>query len=232
MSDTHIVRRRSPAGSGSPGAFAIPVGVAWMRPLAPLSAVRRSGLALGATAVQVPVQPLGQGRGPRRVLVDDDEACRPQAQHGVGAGGSGPAGADEHHPREVGARQGAPEPPAPARAIRVVPHESIAPPNDGVDRTDGFRFLGQLIEKRDHRLLARIGDVQPGEAHDARGLDDGGQGLHAAARGLEVDQLVVQAKAVMAGLLLLESRGQRALDAGADETAENRRRHASRLQRW
>ena len=102
------------------------------------------------------------------------------------------------------------------------PDESIAPAHDGVHRADGAHLLGQLVEQRDHRLLARIGDVQPGEAHDARRLDQRGQDVRAAAGSVEVDQLVVQTHAVVPGLLFLQRRRQRALDAGADEPAEQR----------
>jgi hypothetical protein len=83
------------------------------------------------------VQPRGEGRGPRDVLVDDHEVCRAQAQHGVGACRSGPASADEDNARKV-----------------------------------------------------------------------------------EVDQLVVEADTVMASFLFLESGGQRPLDSGANEAAE------------
>ena len=130
-----------------------------------------------ATIVEMRVQPGGEGHGPRDVLIDDHEVCRAQAEHGVGAGRSGPASADQDNAREVRRRQGAPEPPAPARAIGVVPDESIAPANDGVHRADGLRLLGQLIEQRNHRLLARdAGPGSPSRPHGGCDHDSQGRG--------------------------------------------------------
>src|SRR5205085_6406352 len=48
-----------------------------------------------------------------------------------------------------------------------------------------------------HRLLARIGDVQAGEAHDPCRAHKLRKRLDASAGGVEVDELVVHAQAVM-----------------------------------
>ena len=99
-------------------------------------------------------------------------------------------------------------------------NETVAAADHGVDGADGLGLVGHRVEQRDDQLLARIRDVQPGEAHEARRVDERGQGRRAAAGRVEVDELVVEAKAVLARLVLLQGRRQGALDARADEAAE------------
>src|SRR5258708_6512776 len=138
-----------------------------MRPVAPSSAAATSGLALA----RLPVKWLLSRRASLAAL-------RPEAQAPIGAGRPRAAGAKEHDPRQVRVGQSAPEAPAPAPSISVVPDQPITRANHGVDRPDALRLLRERIEKRDHGLLARIGDVQPGESHDAGRLDEAGQTLH------------------------------------------------------
>src|SRR5436853_304969 len=78
-------------------------------------------------------------------------------------------------------------------------------------------LVGQRIEQRNHQLLARISDVQPVEAHDPRNADDVGERLHADTGLLEIDELIVHAQAMLARFFLVQRRGHRALDAGADQ---------------
>src|SRR6266568_3248157 len=66
-----------------------------------------------------------------------------------------------------------------------------------------------------------MGDVQPGESHDAGRLDEPGQSLDPAARAVQVDELVVHANTVVPRLLLLQCRGERALNARADQPEEH-----------
>jgi hypothetical protein len=77
----------------------------------------------------------------------------------------------------------------------------------GVDRAHRPRFVRQRVQQRDHRLLAGVGDVQPGKAHGARGVQQHRQRLGALAATVQVDQLVVQAQALGGAPLLPASPG-------------------------
>jgi hypothetical protein len=60
---------------------------------------------------------------------------------------------------------------------------------DGVDRADLTRFRRDLVEEPDHRFLARIGDVEPGESGRARGRHEIGESP--ARQAVEIHQVVV-----------------------------------------
>ena len=204
----------------------MPVGVAWIRPLAPSSAARRSVPALARAPSKCVVQSRGERDGPRRVPVEDDEPRRARAE------APRPRMPSPLRPRRAGPRTRDPPPaarggsPSSSRSRRCCIRRARSSVRTTVLTAPmASRRVGHRVEQRDDRLLAGIGDVQPGEAHDARRFDERGQRLRAAAGRVEVDELVVQANAVVAGFLLLQGRGQRALDAGADEAAEQRLFH-------
>ncbi|MNP59456.1 hypothetical protein D3C76_1544530 [compost metagenome] len=90
----------------------------------------------------------------------------------------------------------------------------------GVHRTDTVRLVRQLIEQRDHRLLAREGDVQPGEAHALGVVQQRRKGVHVQLELVEVDQPVQVADALGVALVLVQGRGARGLDAGADQPGQ------------
>ena len=133
----------------------MPVGVAWIRPLAPASAAAASLPPLTRPAPYSAFRLVGQRGGARRVAVDDDEPLRAQAQHRMRDGRAGAAGAEQHHARQVGVGQRAPEAPGPARAVGVVADQLAVAVDHRVDRAHRPRFVGQVVEQRDHRLLAR-----------------------------------------------------------------------------
>ncbi len=91
------------------------------------------------------------------------------------------------------------------------------PKHHGVDCTHRRRLVGQRVKQRDHRLLARVGDVEAGEVHHARGIDEARQRSRAVGAAVEIDQLVVQPQTLRTRLLLVHRRRQRVLDAGADQ---------------
>ena len=174
---------------------------------------------LGAVAVQRD-EPLRQRLRALRLAIDDHQPAGAQPQRRFGHRRAGPARAQLHHAAHGRLRQRAPEGPRPARAVGVVADQAAAAVDDGVHRAHRLGLLGQLVEQRHHGLLAGVGDVQPVEPHGAGGRDQRGQLLDARAGGVEVDQLVVQPKAVVGGLLLVQPRRQGALDARADEADE------------
>ena len=59
-----------------------------------------------------------------------------------------------------------------ARAIRVVPDAAAVLQHDRVDGAERRGLRRKLIEKRDHRLLAGMGDVQPRKSEPLRGGQD------------------------------------------------------------
>jgi hypothetical protein len=63
--------------------------------------------------------------------------------------------------------------------------------------------------------------LRPAEADDVRGLDEARQRFDADAGRREVYALIVQAQAVVAGLLLVQRGRERALDARADQAAQD-----------
>ena len=77
--------------------------------------------------------------------------------------------------------------------------------------------VGELVQQRDDRLLAGVGDVEAGKARALGGEQQVGQRLGAEAQRLQVDQLVDVAQALLGALLLVHRRGARGLDAGADQ---------------
>ena len=58
--------------------------------------------------------------------------------------------------------------PSPSRAVRVVADQAAAAVDDSVHRAHRPRLGRQLVEQRDHCLLAREGDVQAGDPSRAR----------------------------------------------------------------
>jgi hypothetical protein len=90
----------------------------------------------------------------------------------------------------------------------------------GVERADRADRRGHLVHQRHHRLLGRVGDVEPVEAElDRRGEQpletlpvDGGVGL--------VDHLVDVAQPLALGLALVHLRGQRRADTVPDQAGQ------------
>ena len=74
-----------------------------------------------------------------------------------------------------------------------------------------------LYDLRRHLQTGTKADFQPGESDRARRIDQRGQSFDRRSRGFEIDQLVVQPQTVMPRFVLVQGRGQRFLDAGADQ---------------
>jgi hypothetical protein len=88
-----------------------------------------------------------------------------------------------------------------------------------VDRADFGRLGRHGVEQRDHRLLERMGDVDPGEA---RGAGRGQQVLETAAlQGRDVHQVVMARDACRREGVLVQRRRQGFLDVGADQADEH-----------
>ena len=128
------------------------------------------------------------------------------------------AGAQQHHVLDRGAGQPALEPGR--KPDQSVLWPTARPPSnvDGVDRAQGGGVGRERVEVLDHRLLARVGDVQAGEAQSLGVRHQLADLLGAEAEPVEVDQLVQVAQAELVGLPFVQRRAQRRTQVRPDET--------------
>ena len=78
-------------------------------------------------------------------------------------------GAHLHHALARYVVQVAPKAFGEPQAVGVMTDAFATLEHYGVDRTNAPGFIGELIEQRQDRLLARVGNVQPGEVHQLGG---------------------------------------------------------------
>ena len=161
--------------------------------------------------------------GPCMIGVDDRELAHALCEEGIADRGAGAASAELHHAAARNVGQLAPEALGEAPPVGVVPDAPCLREHDRVDRAKRPRVWRELVQSADHRLLARVRDVEAGEAETLRRGDDLGQGLDAEPQHLEVNKLVDVAKPVLGSLPLVQGRAARALDAASDEADQNRR---------
>ena len=162
--------------------------------------------------------------------VHDDQLAHAQIEHRVRRCRACPAGAKLHDATEAGARQAIahtlPEP----RPVRVVPCPAAAGEDDRVHGTDRASFVREIGEERHDRLLARVRDVQSREPHALGRREQVREGLRGQAEAVEIDALVDAAQPVGCRFLFVHRGRARRVDAGADETEEQRAR--SPRHRW
>src|SRR5204862_141171 len=111
-------------------------------------------------------------------------------QHGVGGRRARAPGADLH---DVGARRiGKAAPETFGKSCRVgVEAKSLSISEaHGIHSSDGARVLAQLVQQRNHSLLARVSYVDAGKTHSFGALEQGRQRIHAEPQDVEVDQAV------------------------------------------
>src|SRR6185369_16767808 len=109
---------------------------------------------------------------------------------------------------------------APARTVGVVACQPAGGDDYGVHRADRAGFLRNPVEQRNHGLLAGKRDVDAAEALARRVAQQPGQGLGADAEHIEVDQLILEPQTLRLRLALVQCRRPGALDARADQAAE------------
>ena len=131
------------------------------------------------------------------------------------------AGAELHHAAAGHVREFAPEAFGKARPVGVVPDRAAVLEHDRVHGSERARIRGEVVEERDHRLLAGMGDVEPGETEAPGGGQKLGKRVRREAEGGDVDDLVDIAQALLGALALMQARRARCLDAGADEAGED-----------
>ncbi len=160
-------------------------------------------------------------RRARPVAVDHDEHARSHLQHRMRNCRAGATRAEQDDPCQIRRRERALEPPAPTRTVRVVADQATVAADNGVDGTHFARLVREFVEQWQHRLLAGIGDVQTRKAHGARCAKQTGQRSRTVPVPVEVDQLIVQAQAVVPRFLFVHGGCQRAPDAGADQSRQD-----------
>ena len=222
VGDPELAGAAGSAGSGMPGYFAMPIGVVLTIPSAPPTAsrdVRRR-----------------RRRARRRSARPSSPASCSARARSVSTIVSAPTPSVSR-----ACATAAPAPPAPncttrsrgasgssRRKLSAKPDQSvlcpIAPPvleHHRVDGAERARIGGQLVEERDDRLLAGMGDVEAGEA-EALAPRSGARASAStpSPSAVEVDELVHVAQALLGALALVQARRARRLDAGADQAAE------------
>ncbi|MNL23232.1 hypothetical protein D3C87_1446080 [compost metagenome] len=90
-----------------------------------------------------------------------------------------------------------------AKAIGVVADAFAVLQHHGIHRTNAACFRRQLVEQRDDRLLAREGDVQPGEVHALGGAQQVGQGSAVELQLIEIDQAIEVAQTLGIAFMLV-----------------------------
>ena len=78
----------------------------------------------------------------------------------------------------------------------------------------------QFVEQRDDRLLARKGDIQAGEVHPLGGYQQVGQGAAVEFQRVQIDQAIEVTQTLGIAFMLVQRRGARSLDAGADQSGQ------------
>lgn len=139
----------------------MPVGVAWMRPAAFF--ISEEGRCRPPPRLSERGEHPGERLRPAGLAVEHDEPLQAKRERGIGRGDPGSAGAELHGGEEIGIRQAAPEAFGKAPPVRIV---AVAPSASEDDRVDGAelpRLGGELVEIGNDRLLAGMGDIEPGK---------------------------------------------------------------------
>jgi len=159
----------------------------------------------------------GEPFGPRRIGVENAEPADAEPQRRVCDRRAGAAGTDLHGAIQRGTGKAAPERFGKTPPVGVVADAPPIAQQHRVDGADHARVVGQRVEQRDYFLLARIRDVQPGEAHALGRGNQLRQRANAEAEPLQVDQPVNGGKTLRRALALVHRGREGALDAGADQ---------------
>jgi len=91
-----------------------------------------------------------------------------------------------------------------SRVVRVEALALAVAKHHRVDRVDGPRLLGELVEQRQHRLLARVGDVEPVESRTLRRFDQPRKIADRVSALREIDELVAERQPVVARLRFVQ----------------------------
>ena len=199
----------------------MPTGVVLIRPSAVASAAATSVARFRPARAEACHDVRSDLGGPGGIGVDHRQLAHAQLDRGLRHCRAGAAGTHLHHPVQGCARQPAPEPLGEAGGIGVVADPAAAAQHHRVDRTQCGGVFRELVQERDHRLLTGKGNVQAVEAHALGRGQQLGQGLRIQAQLLQVDLAIDVAQALCRAFLLVHRRGERPLDAEADQAGQN-----------
>lgn len=176
----------------------------------------------GPAGAEVPAQGGGEPGGPVGQRVDDGDVTRAEGEHRVGDGGARAARAQLDDPLQGHVGQAAGEGRREAGDVRVVADRPAVLEDHGVDRAEGRRLRGEVVEVADDELLAGVRDVQPVEADVACRADEIADRLGGDTERVEVDQPVQTAQSQPVGLAFVQHRAERGTDPRADQADEVR----------
>jgi len=145
----------------------------------------------------------------RGIDVEHGELARTKPQCRVRDRRAGAARAELHHALEPCVGQAAPEALGEAPPVGVVAGQPAVADHHRVHCVERPRVFRQAVEQRNDRLLARIGDVQAGEAHALRRGEQLRERLDADTELVEIDELVEVAQALLVGFALVQGRRAR-----------------------
>jgi hypothetical protein len=167
----------------------------------------------------------GQGLGAGLVDVHDGQVGGAEPEQGVGHGAARAAGAEQDD--VLGGRVGQPggEGRGESGDVGVVADHAAVTQQDGVDRAQRGGPAVDLVQVRQHQLLARMGDVERVVAQSASLLQQVAHRLGRQAQGGEVDRPVHVREAEGPRLRHVQRRREGRPDAGADEADEERVGH-------
>ena len=162
-------------------------------------------------------KPGGQGLGPGRFDVGDDQAPGSGAEEPEGHCRAGSSRSELHHRVGHGRRKAGPEAADESGVVRVVAHGLAVVKGDGVDGTKDPGIGRKLIQAVLHELLARVGDVQSVESEISCMPHQGRGPFCRLSDGVQIDDAVGVGKAQPVGFGLVEARGERSADTGAEQ---------------
>ena len=128
------------------------------------------------------------------------------------------AGANQDDPVQGGSGKPADKGFAEAEEIRVVADGPSVAEDNRVHCAKGDCLRRELVEALHHELLARMGDVEPAEAHSLRLREKLANRVRAELELVEIDDLVDVPKTEAVGLGFVERRTERVRDSRTDES--------------
>ncbi|GAA2851599.1 hypothetical protein GCM10010472_05840 [Pseudonocardia halophobica] len=135
-------------------------------------------------------------------------------------GRAGPSRPQQHDPVERHAGQAGDEAVAEPGPVGVVPDGPVPVEHDRVDGADRGRVGREVVEVRDHELLAGVGDVHPRPALGPCPAQQVADGLRGKVQLVEIEPRVGAVQAELAGLALVQRRREGRADAGPDQAGQ------------
>ncbi|MNI49890.1 hypothetical protein D3C73_1045280 [compost metagenome] len=173
-----------------------------------------------AALAEMLIEVVGQALGAAGFHVKDAQSLYAFTQQRVGHRCPGAPCAHLDHPLHCGVLQTPSETFGKTQAVGVVANALAVFQYHCIYSTDALGFGGQLVEQGKDRLLAREGNVQPGESHLLRRFQQVGQGLAVELQLVEVDQAIQVTQTLGVAFVFMQGGSTRRLDAGSDQSGQ------------